>query len=291
MMADYHIGTLSKAAMEGLKDTSQEEQGQCSSEVFLEPRSWKKAELCKKQIVSRDTRIFTFQLQHEEQTVGLPTGQHLMLKIKDPSVANKSIIRAYTPISQTDRKATMELLVKIYAATNTTKGGQMTTALDGLQIGATVEFKGPIGKFRYLGRGKITLNEKEREVNSFRMICGGSGITPIFQVLRAVMQGPEDMLNCVVIDGNRMEEDILFRAELDAFANMKAPQCTIVHSLTKATETWTGRRGRISKELLEEYASPSEGSMVLICGPESMEKSAKEILLALGWKEADIVLF
>jgi len=287
-MLDYHIGTLSKTAIEALKDASQEEQGQDSSEVFLEPRCWKKAKLCKKLRVSWDTRIFTFQLQHEEQTVGLPTGQHLMLKIK---AANKSIIRAYTPISQADRKATMELLVKIYAATTTTKGGQMTTALDELQIGATVEFKGPIGKFRYLGRGKIILNEKERQVNSFRMICGGSGITPIFQVLRTVMQDPEDTLNCVVIDGNRMEEDILCRAELDAFVNMRGPQCTIVHSLTKATETWTGRRGRISKELLEEYASPSEGSMVLICGPESMEKSVKEILLALGWNEADLVFF
>jgi nitrate reductase (NAD(P)H) len=291
MMPDYHIGTLSKTAMEALKDASQEEQGEGSGEVFLEPRSWKKAGLCKKQRVSWDTRIFTFQLQHEQQTVGLPTGQHLMLKIEDPSAANKSIIRAYTPISQTDRKATMELLVKVYAATNTAKGGQMTTALDELPIGATVEFKGPIGKFRYLGRGKIALNEKERQVNSFRMICGGTGITPIFQVLRAVMQDPEDTLDCVVIDGNRMEDDILCRAELDTFANMRGPQCTIVHSLTKATEAWTGRRGRISKELLAEYVSPSEGSMVLICGPESMEKSVKEILLALGWNEADLVFF
>ncbi|KAL1969378.1 hypothetical protein VTN77DRAFT_9571 [Rasamsonia byssochlamydoides] len=289
MMPDYHIGTLDQASMEILKNCTPPEEG--SGEIFLQPRVWKKAELCEKRSVSRDTRLFTFKLEHDNQILGLPTGQHLMLKLKDPSSGNESIIRSYTPISEMNRRGTLELLVKIYSDTPTSKGGKMTTALDKLPLGSTVEFKGPIGNLTYLGKGRVLLNEKERHIKSFRMICGGSGITPIFQVLRTVMQDPQDPTSCVVLDGNRLEEDILCRAELDAFAAAGGPKCTIVHTLTKPSSSWTGRRGRISEQLLKEYASPGEGSLALICGPETMEKSVKRILLALGWDESDIVFF
>ncbi|KAL1988876.1 hypothetical protein VTN96DRAFT_6865 [Rasamsonia emersonii] len=286
MMPDYHIGTLDPASREILKNGSDEQKE--TGEVFLQPRVWKKATLCEKKSVSWDTRLFTFKLEHETQTLGLPTGQHLMLKLKDSS---ESIIRSYTPISETDRKGTVELLVKIYFDTPTSKGGKMTMALDKIPIGSTVELKGPIGKLTYLGKGRVLLNEKERHVKSFRMICGGSGITPIFQVLRAVMQDPQDPTSCVLLDSNRSEEDILCRPELDAFAAAKSSKCSIVYTLTKPSSSWTGRRGRISEQLLKEYAPPGEGSLALICGPEAMEKSVHRILLAQGWNESDLVFF
>lgn len=292
LMVDYHIGTLDKASLEILKNGTQEKEKSTEPRaVFLQPRSWTKAPLCEKKSVSWDTRIFTFELEHEKQTLGLPVGQHLMLRVKDPSSANDFIIRSYTPTSETNREGTMELLVKIYFETPTSPGGKMTTALDKLPLGSVVEFKGPIGKFEYLGRGKAIFSGKERQVRSFRMICGGSGITPIFQVLRAVMQDPQDQTSCVVLDGNKTEEDILCKEDLDAFAAANGHKCTIVHTLSRASNSWTGRRGRISEELLREYASPCEGGMVLVCGPEAMEKSVRRILLAQGWKESDLVFF
>ncbi|KAL2220984.1 nitrate reductase NiaD [Thermoascus aurantiacus ATCC 26904] len=292
LMVDYHIGTLDKASLEILKNGTQEKEKSTEPRaVFLQPRSWTKAPLCEKKSVSWDTRIFTFELEHEKQTLGLPVGQHLMLRVKDPSSANDFIIRSYTPTSETNREGTMELLVKIYFETPTSPGGKMTTALDKLPLGSVVEFKGPIGKFEYLGRGKAIFSGKERQVRSFRMICGGSGITPIFQVLRAVMQDPQDQTSCVVLDGNKTEEDILCKEDLDAFAAANGHKCTIVHTLSRASNSWTGRRGRISEELLSEYASPCEGGMVLVCGPEAMEKSVRRILLAQGWKESDLVFF
>lgn len=190
-----------------------------------------------------------------------------------------------------NREGTMELLVKIYFPTSTTQGGKMTTALDKLPLSSVVEFKGPIGQFEYLGRGRAMVSGKERQVRSFRMICGGSGITPIYQVLRAVMQDPQDQTSCVVLDGNKTEEDILLKDDLDSFAAANTNKCTIVHTLSRASSSWTGRRGRISEELLNEYASPCEGGMVLVCGPETMEKSIRQILLAKGWKESDLVFF
>jgi nitrate reductase (NAD(P)H) len=68
----------------------------------------------------------------------------------------------------------------------------MTKALDAVPCGHFVKFKGPIGKFEYLDKGNCEIGGKQRFVKRFIMICGGSGITPIFQVLRAVLNDPED---------------------------------------------------------------------------------------------------
>lgn len=291
MMSAYHVGTIDKSALEALRNESAQQPDQKIGDVFLQSKYWMKAELCKKRTVSHDSRIFTFALEHPEQRLGLPTGQHLMLKVPDPSSVDGSILRAYTPISETDSLGTLELLIKIYFKTENNEGGKMTTALDNLNIGSLVDIKGPIGKFTYLGRGRVSLNGKERSVRSFRMICGGSGITPIFQVLRAVMQDPKDTTTCVLLDGNKCEEDILCKEDLDSFVAHDGAKCSIIHTLTDATSSWTGLRGRISKQHLEEHMLPSTESLVLICGPEAMEKSVGHVLLELGWDKSDIVFF
>lgn len=258
--------------------------------MFLQSRFWTKAPLIEKKVVSWDTRIFIFKLEHEKQTLGLPVGQHLMMKVKHPST-DESIIRSYTPVSEVNQQGFLEVLVKVYFETPTTPGGKMTMALEKLPLGTTVEFKGPTGKFEYRGSGNVIFKGKEHHVRSFRMITGGSGITPPFQVLRAVMQDKQDPTTCVLLDGNRLEEDILCRTELDTYAAENPDRCTIIHTLSKAPDSWTGRRGRISAELLKEYASPVDECMVLVCGPPAMEKAAREALLAMGWDESLMVFF
>ncbi|KAJ5940979.1 hypothetical protein N7516_001147 [Penicillium verrucosum] len=289
MMPDYHIGTLDKTSLEALKSDSAAGSDE-PREVFLQSRAWTKATLTEKREVSWDTRIFVFDLEHKEQTLGLPIGQHLMIKVQDPS-NNEVVIRSYTPMSDTNLIGKMELLVKVYFPTDSIPGGKMTMALDKLPFGSKIDCKGPTGRFEYLGNGRVSISGKERQLRSFKMICGGTGITPVFQVLRAVMQDTQDPTRCVVLDGNRQEEDILCRSDLDAYVETDSRKCTVVHTLTKGSDTWTGRRGRLSERLLAEYAAPEEQSMVLVCGPEPMEKSARNILLAQGWAESDLHFF
>jgi nitrate reductase (NAD(P)H) len=289
MMPDYHIGTLDKVSLKELKNDAVPVSDE-PRPVFLQSRTWSKTKLSEVRNVSWDTRIFVFELEHGKQSLGLPIGQHLMIKVPD-SVTKEAIIRSYTPISDTGTKGRMELLVKIYFPSDMIPGGKMTMALDKLALGAEIDCKGPTGRFEYLGNGRVLVSGKERKVRSFKMICGGTGITPIFQVLRAVMQDPHDPTTCVVLDGNRLEEDILCRAELDAYVALNSRKCTLVHTLTKGSEDWKGRRGRISEELLMEYASPEEESMAILCGPEAMERSAQKILLDQGWKESDLHFF
>ena len=217
-----------------------------------------------------------------------------MMRLRDP-VTREAIIRSYTPISEGTDKGVLNVLVKVYFDTVDRPGGKMTKALDAIPIGHFVDFKGPIGKFEYLGRGRCSILNKSRLVKRFIMICGGSGITPIFQVLRAVLKDTEDETKCLVLDGNRLEEDILCREDMDQLMVGNEARCRLLHALTKPTDSWKGLRGRVGKELLEKEVGTCEAKnreeLVLICGPEALEKAVHGFLNGMGWKDDDLLFF
>lgn len=194
-------------------------------------------------------------------------------------------MRAYTPVSPPDEPGFCDILVKVYTA------GLMTVALDALPLGHAVDFKGPVGKFEYRGAGLCAINGTPRRVNAFKMICGGSGITPIYQVASAVLRDEGDKTHCTVLYGNRGEEDVLCREQLEAFERENGERCRVVHTLSQAGGRWSGMRGRIGEELLTRYCGVEEGSVVLVCGPEALEKSVASILRGMGWRDEDVIFF
>ncbi|KAK6219557.1 nitrate reductase [Colletotrichum tabaci] len=298
MMPDYHIGTLDEAARKLLAEGEvlPEDDDKTSRSVFLQSKSWTKGILSERKKVSSDSKIFTFTLEHPEQMVGLPVGQHLMMRLRDP-VTREAIIRAYTPISEGTDKGKLHVLIKIYYGTTEREGGKMTQALDSIPVGHFVDFKGPVGKFEYLGNGLCSIAGKpQRAVKRFIMICAGSGITPIFQVLRAVMKNAADPTRCLVLDGNRVEEDILCREDLDVMAAANPDRCRLLYTLTKPDASWTGLKGRMDGKFFEEHvgACPNEtggDELVLVCGPEALEASVRSTLTGLGWKGDDLLFF
>lgn len=293
-MPTYHIGTLDAASQKLLAEVEPAaDEDAAPRPVFLQSKVWSKAILTEKTRISADTKIFSFRLDHETQLVGLPVGQHLMLRLRDP-VSREAIIRAYTPVSEGAERGKLHVLVKIYYDAPDRQGGKMTQALDSLPVGHFVEFKGPVGKFEYLGRGRCSIGGHEKRVRRFVMVCAGSGITPIFQVLRAVMKDEQDETRCLVLDGNRVEEDILCREELDALARANEEKCELIYTLTRPGPDWKGLRGRMDKGLFESKvgAPPDDGgTLVLVCGPETMEKSVQGIFRAMGWKDEDLLFF
>lgn len=298
MMPSYHIGTLDEEGKKSLagEDVQPDPHAEPTA-TFLDAKAWKKAILHSKTTVSWDTRIFSFKLEHDEQLIGLPTGQHLMIRLRDP-VTREAIIRSYTPISETTKKGFVDVLIKVYFKTDKQTGGKMSTALDSLPIGHFADFKGPIGKFEYLQNGLCTVNGKERTVNHFVMVCGGSGITPIYQVFRAIMRDSADSTRCTVLDGNRLIEDILCKSDMDVLAKDGGEKCKLLYTLTQAPDEWSGLKGRIAAPLLAEHASKEAlelgdkgNAMVLICGPEALEKAAHKALLEQGWTDDEMLFF
>jgi nitrate reductase (NAD(P)H) len=296
MLIDYHIGTLDKTSQALLAngEGATVPENAPPREVFLQHKVWTKAVLSAKTNVSPDTKIFTFDLQHAEQAVGLPVGQHLMMRLRD-AATREAILRSYTPISPNCAKGKLDVLIKIYPDTPSQKGGRMTQALDAVPLGQSVDFKGPHGKFEYLGRGLCTVSGRQRKVRRFVMVCGGSGITPIFAVLRAVLVDREDPTSCVVLDGNRTEEDILCKAGLDTLLVGNENRCRLNYILSRPGPGWTGGQGRIDKDLVMKEVGPCTSTdgedIVLACGPKPLEESVHSIFTSLGWKDEDMLFF
>jgi len=103
------------------------------------------------------------------------------------------------------------------------------------------------------------------------------------------MQDVTDPTKCIVIDSNRQEGDILCRQELDALHEANKVRMALVHTLTAAGESWTGRRGRINKCLVEEVGSGAD--LWLVCGPEGMEDGVRRIFAEMGVPLTDVVFF
>ena len=219
--------------------------------IFLEESRYINSKLLSKKIVSHDTIILRFALDHPNQVLGLPVGQHIMIKTP---VDGKPVIRAYTPISHT--AGSLDLLIKVYRDLGVPgrRGGVMSQALDRLKPGIdSVVVKGPVGRFTYLppdqrgpGGHNVGVVGVARKVNKFLMICAGTGITPIYQVLEAVAAESVDSdVRCFIAYGNRNEDDMLCRDELDKLLNIPGvrQRVQLVHTLSGHKERRVGCYG------------------------------------------------
>lgn len=163
--------------------------------TVLPKKDFEKFPLIKKTELSHDTREFVFGLP-DGHILGLPTGQHISLRFKDDD--GKMVQRSYTPISDNSTVGKVILVVKVYKAGVHPKfpdGGKMSQHLDSLKIGDAIEMKGPKGHMEYLPSGKFTVKPlgkplEHRETKQIIMIAGGTGITPMLQVLNYIFTRP-----------------------------------------------------------------------------------------------------
>eukprot|EP00760_Papus_ankaliazontas_P017165 PhM_4_TR17050/c0_g1_i4/m.94813/K00326/E1.6.2.2; cytochrome-b5 reductase len=169
--------------------------------------------LVEREELSHDTRRFRFALPTEKHILGLPNGQHVCLRA---TVNGQDVMRQYTPVSDDTLVGYVDLVIKVYFAGVHPKfpdGGKLTQYLEGLKIGDTIDVSGPRGRFHYLGRGGYTISHPQRK-GTFRkvgMVAGGTGITPMLQLARAMLRDPEDTTEISLLFANQTEDDILCR--------------------------------------------------------------------------------
>ncbi|KAJ4863427.1 oxidoreductase molybdopterin binding domain-containing protein [Trichoderma breve] len=328
MLRDYHIGKLEQPSESSRSAMAASPQPQDDpSKPFLEPKVWKNVLLVQKREVSHDSRIFRFALPHEDQPLGLPVGQHVYLRIKkfDKTTGKTEIVqRAYTPYSGSTQRGFIDLLIKVYFPSNELSqkspfaGGQMTMLLENMVVNTntsefTVELKGPIGHFTYIGDNRVQWkpNNSIRNVKKLAMIAGGSGITPMWTTLKAIADeysacASSEQVNRVevwLVYANREEEDILIREELDQLWHVMKGNFHMWHVLSskKLNADWKMGRGYVGLECLQQHlpSAPStptdadlEDTLALVCGPPAMEANVSSALQELGWSlEKNVVFF
>ncbi|KAL1845338.1 hypothetical protein VTK73DRAFT_653 [Phialemonium thermophilum] len=239
--------------------------------------------------VNHNTKRFRFKLPEEDMVSGLHVASALLTKFQ-PEGAEKPVLRPYTPISDEDAKGYIDLLVKRY------EKGPMSTHLHSLTPGQTLEIKGPLPKYPW----------SPNKHNHIGLIAGGTGITPMYQLLRAIFKNPDDQTKVTLVFGNIAEEDILLARELAELENTYPRRFRAFYVLDNPPPSWGGGKGFISKELLKTVLpEPKEENVkVFVCGPPGMmnaisgnKKSPQDqgeltgILKELGYKPEQVYKF
>jgi len=158
--------------------------------------------------------------------------------------------------------------------------GDFTALIGRLRPGDRAVMDGPYGRFTFLTDG---IRSPARELI---MIAGGIGITPMFSMLR-YMVDTRDSRRVTLVWSNRTEEDIFCREELEDMKR-KLANFTVHHFLTRAKGK-QGSGGRLNEERLKEFLSGcNREAAVFVCGPPAMMDNVYRSLKGLGFRRAHI---
>ncbi|KRX27347.1 Importin-7 [Trichinella nelsoni] len=232
--------------------------------------------LASKEKVNHDTRMFRFSLHSADQVLGLGVGQHVHLSAK---INGQLVVRPYTPVSDIDERGSI-----YFKDTHPLfpEGGKMTQYLDNLKIGDSINIRGPGGLLTYNGRGRFAIKSSkkadpvQKKYKKVAMLAGGSGITPMYQLIKASLADSYDKLEMHLIYANKSEQDILLFEEL-LNLEMKHPTRFRVWFTIDARKgkVWTYSIGFINSEIIKEiFPQPSADLLVLMCGPDAMIETA-----------------
>jgi len=265
--------------------------------AVLNPEKWQKFKLVGIEKISHDVRKFRFELPTKDSLLGLPIGQHISLKYTDEE--GKDVQRSYTPVSSNDDLGYVDFVIKVYLKNvhpRFPEGGKMSQHLNNLKIGETMLMKGPKGHLDYHGCGKFTIARKRDQLVTYKkkkigMVAGGTGITPMLQVIRAILKDPNDLTEMWLLFGNQTEEDILLRGELERIPKHRLK---LYYTLDRPPAGWTQGSGFVTQEMCAERlppASPAGDTMIFMCGPPIMMKSIQGHLTGLGFADDDFFSF
>lgn len=266
-MMDFHINVLAFPPHVPMAKAPRPEVLQARG--WLHPTHYQTLPLTAKVLVAPNVYRLVFALPTPSTVVGLPIGQHVSIAAP---VGGKTVSRSYTPVSNNADRGVLELVIKVYPDGALTGG-----YLADLAVGDEVQFRGPKGAMRY----------RRNLCRRLGMVAGGTGITPMYQVIRAICEDDRDTTEVSLVYANRTEEDILLRAELEAFARRYPKNLKIHYMLDQPPATgWAYGTGFVNKDVLaERMPAPAADTKVMLCGPPGMVKGATGALVQLGFAQ------
>ncbi|CAJ0582261.1 unnamed protein product, partial [Mesorhabditis spiculigera] len=196
-----------------------------------------------------DTRKFRFALPTNNHILGLPVGQHIYISAK---VDGKLVVRPYTPVSSDNDKGFVDLMIKL-------------------------DFRGPNGLITYHGQGEFKVKaDKKAAAKSFvfhnvNAIARGTGITPMLQIIDAILRVADDSTRLALLFANQTEDDILCREELEELQKAHPDRFRLWYTVDRPPAEWKYSSGFINEKMISEHLyPPSENTCVLMCGPPPM---------------------
>ena len=156
--------------------------------------------------------------------------------------------------------------------------------LDNVKEGDFLEVLEPMGHFQVL--------PDARNARTIVLIGAGSGVTPLISIAKSVLK-VEAESRVVLLYGNRKEESIIFKQQLDELSRIYGNRFVLYYALTQPSDAWVGVRGRLNKSTILEIFEGVGGlknasAEYFLCGPDGLMETTKETLLTWGVAEEKI---
>ncbi len=155
--------------------------------------------------------------------------------------------------------------------------GKVTSALNALEIGNTIGFRGPYGNAfpidEMMGRNIV-------------LIAGGIGLAPVRSVILNILDLRDRFGEVTIIYGARSVSDLVYRHE---FAGWQGHNMKLWQTVDPGGETddWSGEVGFVPT--IVERAAPSAAEAdAIVCGPPIMIKYTLPVLRQLGFADDHI---
>lgn len=199
-------------------------------------------------------------------------GQYLTLKLfvnpASGGTGSEEIRRSYS-VCSSPMESEMRVAIK------RVKDGKGSNFInDTLKVGNEMEVMTPMGNFH----SPMSASHKKNYV----LFAGGSGITPMFSIIKTVLQS-EPNSSLILFYGNLNEEATIFKKRLDELAQKNSSSFKLRYIFNKPSSPIEELyKGIISKEkaktLFEKYVSLSADNEFFICGPKPMMDNVRETL-------------
>lgn len=146
----------------------------------------------------------------------------------------------------------------------------------------------PTGTVAYLDGAHGNLTLKGRKGKGIALIAGGVGIAPLISIARQ-LRAENDLRPLILLYGNRVAEQVVYKRELDQLARRAKTQ--VIHVISEPKRNWKGLTGQVDKTVIDQVFSFDGASewLYLVCGPPPMLDAVEDALLALGISTEQIV--
>ena len=194
-------------------------------------------------------------------------GQHLTIKVNRHG---EILYRTFSISSVPNAGNSMTLTIKKI------KDGKVTNYLaDSLRVGDTLEVTAPSGQF--------FINPEPANQKHYVMIAGGSGITPIYSMIGAILKF-EPKSKITLLYANRNLNSIIFKEKLEQWTKEFSTQLEVKHFLSEEENPKKAIKGYITRISLEEMLKQYGKSKLdfYLCGPEIMTNKLLDDLASLG---------
>lgn len=221
---------------------------------------------------NHNVKRITFALPTEESVTGLGPITSLLSQ-HTPEGAWIPVFRPYTPVSDNNVPGTVTFMVKKY------EGGKGSTKMHSLKPGDSMKFKS-LQEFDY----------KPNQYGSMLFIAGGSGITPIYQLTRAILRNPADKTKISLIYANNAEEDILLKKEFEELEKQHPERFQKVFTVSKKSGADADvETGYVTKQMIDKvWPGKSQGQKVLVSGPPAMIEAVAGAKGMNGWTQGSM---